>query len=416
MQKQYFREANHRWNVKAGATRSGKTYMDYYLIPKRIRAAAGCDGPVVILGNTKGTLQRNIIEPLQNIWGGSFVSSIRSDNTALLFGEKCYCLGADKTTQIDRLRGSSIKYCYGDETVTWNEGVFDMLKSRLDKPYSKFDGTCNPENKNHWFKQFLDSGADIYLQEYCIDDNPFLSPQFVDNLKREYFGTVYYDRYILGKWSNAEGLIYRNFADNPSRYIVSDLSGFDIVFASVGVDFGGGKSAHAFNCTAFTRGLHDVITVCDYRRKDAATPDILNRDFGDFIRQCRLILGKVPIVDVYCDSAEQTLIAGMKNYAYREKLGVNIRGAYKRPINDRIRFYTAIMGADRYKIHERCRPTIEAFTEAMWSGRHVTEDVRLDDGTTNIDSLDAQEYSTEEFMRDILERQHLFKANLTNKR
>lgn len=140
MQQKYFRSATHRWNVKSGATRSGKTYMDYYLIPKRIRAVAGCDGLVVLLGNTKGTLQRNIIEPLQNIWGGSFVSSIKSDNTAMLFGETVYCLGADKVNQVDRLRGSSIKYCYGDEVVTWHPEVFDMLKSRLDKPCCGFQG------------------------------------------------------------------------------------------------------------------------------------------------------------------------------------------------------------------------------------------------------------------------------------
>lgn len=403
-QNEYFRSAHRRWNIKSGATRSGKTFMDYYLIPKRIRAMAGRDGLIVILGNTKGTLQRNIIEPLQNIWGGYFVSNIRSDNTAMLFGERCYCLGADKITQVNRLRGSSIKYCYGDEVVTWHPDVFDMLKSRLDKPYSCFDGTCNPENKSHWFKQFLDSDADIYLQNYCIDDNPYLSPEFVENLKREYFGTVYYDRYILGKWVNAEGLIYRAFANDPKRFIIDDLSGFDIVSATVGVDFGGGKSAHAFNCTALTRNLQHMITVCDYRRQDAATPDILNRDFGDFIGQCRLILGKVPIVNVYCDSAEQTLIAGMQAYSSKNHLGVTLRNAYKKPINSRIRFYTAAMGADRYKIHSRCKATIEAFSEAMWDSRYITEDVRLDNGTTNIDSLDAQEYSTEAFMKDILER------------
>ncbi|MGN0585858.1 MAG: hypothetical protein ACI4JF_01115, partial [Oscillospiraceae bacterium] len=110
MQLEYFREAHHRWNVKSGATRSGKTYMDYFVIPKRIRAVAGKEGLVVLLGNTKGTLQRNIIEPLQRMWGTTFVSSIRSDNTAYLFGERCYCLGADTVTQVDRLRGSAIKY------------------------------------------------------------------------------------------------------------------------------------------------------------------------------------------------------------------------------------------------------------------------------------------------------------------
>lgn len=130
-QKQFWNNANSRWNVKSGATRSGKTYMDYYIIPKRIRSVTGKDGLTVILGNTKWTLQRNIIEPLQDIWGMGLVSDIRSDNTAMLFGEKCYCLGADKVNQVNRIRGSSIKYCYGDEVVTWHEDVFNMLKSVL---------------------------------------------------------------------------------------------------------------------------------------------------------------------------------------------------------------------------------------------------------------------------------------------
>lgn len=211
MQQDYFNNATHRWNIKQGATRSGKTYMDYFVIPKRIRSVKGKEGLIVLLGNTKGTLQRNIIEPLQNIWGTDLVSSIRNDNTAFLFGEKCFCLGADKINQVDRLRGASIKYCYGDEVVTWHKDVFDMLKSRLDKPYSKFDGTCNPDSPFHWFKTFLDSDVDIYNQQYCIDDNPFLDPLFVENLKKEYEGTVYYDRYILGRWTIAEGLIYPMF-------------------------------------------------------------------------------------------------------------------------------------------------------------------------------------------------------------
>ena len=77
---------------------------------------------------------------MQNIFGAALVSSIRSDNTATLFGERVHCLGADNRKHVDRLRGVSIKYCYGDEVVTWEPEVFEMLKSRLDKPYSRFDG------------------------------------------------------------------------------------------------------------------------------------------------------------------------------------------------------------------------------------------------------------------------------------
>ena len=54
-----------------------------------------------------------------------------------------------------------------------NKEVFQMLKSRLDKPYSCFDGSCNPEHPTHWLKEFLDTPElDIYLQKYTIFDNP----------------------------------------------------------------------------------------------------------------------------------------------------------------------------------------------------------------------------------------------------
>lgn len=405
MQQEYFRNATHRWNVKTGATRSGKTYMDYYAIPKRIRRVAGKDGAVLLLGHTQGTLQRNVIDPLMSMWGTELVKPIRpSDNTALLFGERCYCLGADKKTSVDRIRGMSVKYCYGDEVVTWAEPVFDMLKSRLDKPYSCFDGTCNPEGRQHWFKKFLDSDADIYCQKYTLDDNPTLDPRFVSALKQEYEGTVYYQRYILGEWVNAEGIIYRRFNDSPDKFIVDDIDTDEIAFATVGVDFGGGTSAHAFNCTAFLRGMTGIITVNDFRRKDAATPEELNRDFIQFIGECRAILGGVPLVDVYCDSAEQTLIAGMRTECARQKMGLELHNARKFPINDRIHYYTMMMGADRYRIHSRCKATIDALMEAMWNSKEKTEDVRLDNGTTNIDNLDAQEYSTEPFMKDMIDR------------
>lgn len=213
-QLQFWREATHRWNFKIGATRSGKTYMDYFLLPQRLMDRRGKDGLAVILGNTRETIRRNLIMPMQGIYGARRVGNIKSgDNTCRMFGETVYCLGADNVAHADRIRGASIKYCYGDEVATWNPEVFDMLKSRLDKPYSCFDGALNPQSPNHWLKEFLDSDADIYQQHYTIFDNPFLPAEFVENLCKEYAGTVYYKRYILGEWALAEGLIYPMYAD-----------------------------------------------------------------------------------------------------------------------------------------------------------------------------------------------------------
>ena len=174
----YLQYANRRWNFKGGATRSGKTYLDVrWIIPMRIRERIGLDGLCVILGVTKSTIERNVLAPMRAIYGEELVGSISSDNTVTLFGEKCYALGAEKLTQVSKIRGSSIKYCYGDEVADWAEAVFELLKSRLDREYSVFDGTYNPQYPDHWLKRFLDSGADIYNQVYTLADNPFLSRQ-----------------------------------------------------------------------------------------------------------------------------------------------------------------------------------------------------------------------------------------------
>ena len=206
-QQAYLMGCNHRWNVKIGATGSGKSWVDYAVtVPKRINACRG-EGLIVLLGNTRGTLERNILEPMREIWTPKLIGNIRADNTVSLFGKKVYALGADNKKHVQRIQGATIEYAYGDEVTTWSQEVFQMLKSRLRCEHSHFDGTCNPDNPNHWFKKFLESDADIYSQNYIIDDG-VLPAYVIEELKKEYAGTVYYDRYILGKWALAEGLIY----------------------------------------------------------------------------------------------------------------------------------------------------------------------------------------------------------------
>ncbi len=403
-QQEFFENASHRWNVKGGATRSGKTHMDLYVIPKRIRSRINEKGLTAIIGVSKGTIQRNIIEPLREIWGDKLVGDINSQNKCYLFGEDVYCLGAEKVSQVSKLRGSSIKYCYGDEVADWSPEVFNMLKSRLDKPYSCFDGACNPQFPTHWFKEFLDSDADIYSQKYTIFDNPFLDEEFVRQLCKEYEGTVYYDRYILGLWKRAEGVVYPAFADDPQSYILSNVPD-DIMLGQIGVDFGGNGSGHAFQMTGFTRGLKKVGTLEEYyhnnKKNGILSPTQLEQKFVDWVK---MIKGeyKFPVVDCYCDSAEQTLIEGLKVAAAKNHLGIEIHNARKGPIIDRVRFYCRLMAQHRYFVMRHCSNTIRAFQEALWNSKKQ-EDERLDDGTTNIDTLDAQEYSTENHMRDIME-------------
>lgn len=216
-QAEYIRDGNHRWNVSCGAVRSGKSYLQVsYLIPKRILERKEKRGIIVLMGATRSNIERNILQPIRDIFGETAATDISAKNYTKIFGVKAYCVGADNVRQVAKIRGSEISYCAVDEATDLNEEVFAMLKSRLSLPWSCCDITTNPGRPTHWFKKFLDSadqGVDIYLQDYTIYDNPFLPEDYVHNLEAEYRGTVWYDRYILGKWTLAEGLVYPRFSE-----------------------------------------------------------------------------------------------------------------------------------------------------------------------------------------------------------
>lgn len=390
-QKDFWKKANRRWNIKSGATRSGKTFLDYYLIPKRIRAVSGKDGLYVILGNTKSTLQRNIIEPLQNIWGVELVSDIKADNTALIFGEKVHCIGADKVNQVNRLRGSSIKYCYGDEVVTWNEEVFNMLKSRLDKSYSLFDGTCNPEGPNHWFKKFLDSDADIFCQEYTLYDNPFNPKEFVNNLELEYQGTVYFDRYILGKWKRAEGIVFPDFAENTPKYIVlKNECPKRFKTLGVGYDLGGNKSNFALVASGITHSNEVYVLGVKEIVPEVVKLQDVERYAKEFIVE---IEEKYGIETDYCyiDDNYYTTVNSLNNWRYIFDSAARIKSSM--PLADRPLILTKLMAGGRFKLVEGCCDALITQLQNAVFDEKSEKAVICDDGSMNIDCIDAFFYS-----------------------
>lgn len=408
MQLDYWRNATHRWNIKTGATGSGKTFLDFYLLPKRIRACTGA-GLITLIGNTRGTLARNILDPLRAIYGESMVGVIRSDNTADLFGKKVYCLGADKINQVSKIQGATIEYAYGDEITTWSQEVFEMLKSRLRCPNSCFDGTCNPADPEHWLKVFLDSDADIYLQEYTIYDNPFLPKGFVDELCKEYAGTVYFDRFILGKWARAEGLVFRFFADSPDRYIFDDAELYDkdgklirpFSKLVMGVDFGGNGSRTTFALWGYIGNYHEFRIL-----EEGGLPVTDNIDAQDicnawlaFYKTC---LKKYERIDwIFPDSASTTLINSLRSTA--EAAGLpkrNIAGCRKNEVKDRPRTLSRLFNSGRLKVARRCEHTIKAFKSLVWDPKEPDRPEDKNIGNIN-DWYDANCYCFLDFVEYI---------------
>ena len=371
-QREYWRDSGRRWNIKYGATRSGKTYLDYFLIPRRIRERAGLPGRIVLLGNTRGTLQRNVIDPMAEIFGPGMVGRIGQDGVCRMFGEKVYCMGADSKRAVDRLRGASIKYCYGDEVVSWDEEVFGMVKSRLDKPYSCFDGTCNPKGPEHWFKKFIDSDADIFVQQYAIDDNPFLDGAVKEALKREHRG-VFYERYILGCWAQAEGLVFPEFARGPEKWLISAreaCGGYEKV--CIGVDFGGYGSRTAMVAVGFS-GRFRELTALDEMvlpAKESLDAQDIARAFVEFYRRVAAMFGRVD--HVFGDSASPTMINTLISAAKEAGLPWRQIGkCAKGPVSQRPVTIDRLLSTGRLRIAEECVELLRALKELRWDPQRM---------------------------------------------
>ena len=399
-QNEYIRNATHRWNIKTGAVRSGKSYVDTaYTIPARIRERIGKPGLTVIFGVSRDTIERNVLQPMREIYGSGLVGTINNRNMAWVCGENAYCLGAEKVSQVAKVQGSSIKYAYGDEVAKWNREVFEMLKSRLDKPYSCFDGACNPENPTHWLKEFIDSDVDIYVQKYTIFDNIFLPKEYVENLCKEYEGTVYYDRLIKGLWKRAEGAIYRAFADDPDRF-VRPVNRQDIKEIRIGIDFGGNGSGHSFVATAILwNGIVHPVMSRKHMKKDfpqGIDANKLSELFLQFVADVIIKYGKPQYA--FWDNAETVLGQSIENACRKAFPYLLVLPAIKKKINDRINYTVRLMGAGRFFITPDCQTLKKALQDAVYNSKVLHEE-RLDDGSTDIDTLDGFEYTIE---RDIV--------------
>ena len=408
---------DHRWNIKSGATQCGKTTVDFQeVIPFRVAVRKGLPGLITILGVSLGTIERNVLIPMRDYFAskglGNQISELHKDaagNTYVrILGQTVYLCGMLNKTAISRLRGAKFKYCYGDEVAEWNEEAFELLKSRMSLDYSCFDGACNPASNTHFLYKFIHSDIDIYLQEYTIFDNPFLGKKYVEALCKEYAGTVYYDRYILGKWVRAEGIIFRKFADKPNEYIIGDIpAGMLFSHINIGVDFGGNGSYHTFVATGFARAYSNVVILESKRIEGTTTPDELDNAFVEFVK---MVIDKYKehvisnTWNVYADSAEQVLIRGLKVAAAKAQLPINILNAKKMEIKQRIELLTRLFGINRLFFMFTAKTAIVAYQTAVYNSKEGHEEERLDDGSTDIDTCDATEYSIEPEYKNLIDK------------
>lgn len=397
-----------RINLLEGAVRSGKTWISLILFALWV-AMQPQEATFLMVGKTLTSLKRNCLDLLQSLVGESNFDYNTSQKEAVLFGHTVYLEGTNDVRAEGKIRGMTLTGAYCDEVTLFTEDFFAMLLSRLSMPGAKLFATTNPDSPRHWLMVKYIKRAnelDMNIMRFTIDDNPHLDSEYVKALKKEYTG-VFYKRFILGQWVVADGACYPQIADRPEEYIVEELPE-NGRYISIGVDWGGNRSLTAFVATVF-HGNYDSLTVIkDYHvqgKKGEIDGNRVNTEFIRFVNMIKAEYPNIPIKYVFADSAEQYLINGLRRAI--QGLGLQIGDSKKNDIVQRIICANSLLNTGRLKIMRECEYVIDGLRAAVWDSKAAAngKDVRLDDFTSDIDVLDAFEYSFERFIPALTPRQ-----------
>lgn len=201
-------------NLWEGAVRSGKTMSSILAWCEYVRDVAP-PGPLVMIGKTKDTLRRNVLDEIDNYFGDSTpLKHTPGANTGTLFGRKVHMVGANDAKAESRLRGLTLAGAYVDEaTLLPDESFWAMLLTRHITTFplgAKIFATTNPDSPQHWLrKNFILKADEVRMRawHFELDDNPILTDQAKEDLKKSLSG-LFYKRFIQGLWVAAEGAIY----------------------------------------------------------------------------------------------------------------------------------------------------------------------------------------------------------------
>lgn len=415
-------------NVAEGAVRAGKTvdnvFAFAYLLertPDRLHLASGSTG-----ANAKLNIGYANGYGLEAIFRGRYHWGKYKDNEAMFvrdgYGRDKVIIfaGGGKNDSFKKIRGNSYGMWIATEiNLHADSFIKEAMNRQLAAVQRKIFWDLNPDHpKAKIYKDYLDSYATkaakgelvggYNYEHFTIFDNATMTKERIQEIISQYDqSSIWYIRDILGKRSAAEGIINVKFAsvtqgqNNYFKIPVAKAQHLaqtgQIIAINIGVDFGGNGSGHAFVASGPTLGYEKLVFLCS-RWYDAlgTDPDALGQMFLKFIELILLTYGFVTAV--YADSEEQVLINGLKKVLRENGLGyIDIRNARKAPINDRIFAMSKIVAADRLLYTDDCETWESAMQSAVWDSKQTSLQ-RLDNGTTDIDTMDAAEYTYE---RDI---------------
>ena len=198
-----------------GAVRSGKTLC---LGISFAAWACGCFSgrSFAICGKTIRSLRRNLVTTLlPALSEAGFSCSFKVGENLLTIGcggrsNRFYLFGGRDEGSAALVQGITLAGVLFDEAALMPRSFVEQALARCSVEGSKFWFNCNPEGPQHWFyREWIQKAEEknaLYLH-FTMEDNPSLSRAMLQRYRALYSG-VFYERFVLGRWVAAEGLVY----------------------------------------------------------------------------------------------------------------------------------------------------------------------------------------------------------------
>lgn len=359
--------------IADGAIRSGKTVaMSLSYVSWATHAFDG--ESFALCGKTIASLQRNVIVPLKKILPGRGfkVTERRGDHMLIIsrngVSNEYYMFGGKDEGSQDLIQGITLAGCMLDEVALMPQSFVNQATARCSVEGSKLWFNCNPEGPMHWFKkEWVDRAADLNMNylHLTMEDNLSLGEKVKERYRRMYVG-VFYQRYILGLWAMAEGLIYPMFNDeNIYTDQTRPIALYSTARRTIACDYG------TTNPCVFLDVWDDGQTLWidrEYRwdsQSDAArrtgNPNKTDSQYGedmvefmgaDPTQQCMIIV----------DPSAASFIAELRQRGFYVKAADN-------DVLDGIRKTGSLLERRRIMVHESCTGLISELQSYAWDDK-----------------------------------------------
>lgn len=352
---------NWRVLILTGAVRAGKTFisdlifmMELQRVHKLARKRHDPHPIVILAGYSSNSIYTNVIASIENEFG----IELKADRHGHyhLFDVDIVPAYTGSVRGIGSIRGATAYSAYIDEGSLAEQSVFQEILQRCSVKGSRIIVTTNPESPVHYLKtDYIDNKkpeARIRAFNFTIDDNTFLSDEYVKSLKAQVPSGMFYDRSILGLWVTGDGIVYQDF-DKDTMVVDDDQLPKNLEYYC-GVDWG------------FAKGHENVITVMgDDPETDVTYLTDIFSSTGKYIDYWVDIAHKIQEqhgynINFWCDSARPEYVS------YFQQKSINARNADK-SVMDGIEYCSQRIKMGKFKVLRSCaKPFLDDIFQYVW--------------------------------------------------